>query len=356
MLDEWISAVKDELGIDLDVDTGILLDLARDAAHGVARPAAPLTTFLVGYAAAQGKGGPEAVAEASRKAAALALRWADEDTQDAPSKRGPAPGPGAQRVPRPMRRRPPRVRTSPDDRARCSRRWARPGCRGSRRRGGARPRERRQHRLRRTRPALPATAGHPADPHHRAPPRHRPAQGHPLARGPRDRRPRRTLRHPPGPRLRDPRRRPRPRPGRTARRPQRPALVRHLGDGRLGGRGPRPLGRTRGRGARRARAGRAAERRRGRTDRDRRAGPRGRHRRHPQRARPHRRQGPPPRGPGRRPRPGHPPARPGMPQRRPTAARRHPGDPGSARACRGGRVRHGHRRAPAPGRSPHPGR
>ncbi|MEV6541085.1 NTP transferase domain-containing protein [Streptomyces sp. NPDC051665] len=85
VLDEWISAVKDELGIDLDVDTGTLLDLARDAAHGVARPAAPLTTFLVGYAAAQGKGGPEAVAEAARKAAALALRWADEDTPEAPS-------------------------------------------------------------------------------------------------------------------------------------------------------------------------------------------------------------------------------------------------------------------------------
>ncbi|MFE5892195.1 NTP transferase domain-containing protein [Streptomyces sp. NPDC056462] len=81
VLDEWISAVKDELGIDLDVDTKALLDLARDAAHGVARPAAPLTTFLVGYAAAQardGEGGPEAVAEASRKAAALAMRWAEE--------------------------------------------------------------------------------------------------------------------------------------------------------------------------------------------------------------------------------------------------------------------------------------
>lgn len=83
VLDEWISAVKDELGIDLDVDTGTLLDLARDAAHGVARPAAPLTTFLVGYAAARAEGGPEAVAEAARKAAALALRWADENTPDA---------------------------------------------------------------------------------------------------------------------------------------------------------------------------------------------------------------------------------------------------------------------------------
>ncbi|MFF8989733.1 NTP transferase domain-containing protein [Streptomyces sp. NPDC014983] len=78
VLDEWISAVKDELGIDLDVDTNALLDLARDAAHGVARPAAPLTTFLVGYAAARGEGGPEAVAEAARKAAALALRWEEE--------------------------------------------------------------------------------------------------------------------------------------------------------------------------------------------------------------------------------------------------------------------------------------
>ena len=89
VLDEWITAVKDELGIDLDVDTGLLLDLARDAAHGVARPAAPLTTFLVGYAAARAEGGPEAVAEASRKATALALRWAEE------AKDGAAPPPAA---------------------------------------------------------------------------------------------------------------------------------------------------------------------------------------------------------------------------------------------------------------------
>jgi molybdopterin-guanine dinucleotide biosynthesis protein A len=79
VLDEWITAVKDELGIELDVDIPLLLDLARDAAHGVARPAAPLTTFLVGYAAGKAAGnGPEAVAEATRKAVALALRWAEE--------------------------------------------------------------------------------------------------------------------------------------------------------------------------------------------------------------------------------------------------------------------------------------
>ncbi|MEU6177729.1 NTP transferase domain-containing protein [Streptomyces coeruleorubidus] len=84
VLDEWISAVKDDLGIDLDVDTRLLLDLARDAAHGVDRPAAPLTTFLVGYAAARAGGGPEAVAEAARKAAALAARWAEENAAETP--------------------------------------------------------------------------------------------------------------------------------------------------------------------------------------------------------------------------------------------------------------------------------
>ncbi|NGN70254.1 molybdenum cofactor guanylyltransferase [Streptomyces sp. A7024] len=81
VLDEWLTAAKQELGIELDVDTAALLDLAREAAHGVARPAAPLTTFLVGYAAAQAGGGPEAVAQAARKAAALAARWSEESEE-----------------------------------------------------------------------------------------------------------------------------------------------------------------------------------------------------------------------------------------------------------------------------------
>ncbi|MFF4848207.1 NTP transferase domain-containing protein [Streptomyces sp. NPDC001194] len=87
VLDQWINAAKTELGIDVPVDTKILLDLARDAAHGVARPAAPLTTFLVGYAAARaeaaGADPATAVAEASRKAADLALRWAAEAETEA---------------------------------------------------------------------------------------------------------------------------------------------------------------------------------------------------------------------------------------------------------------------------------
>lgn len=75
-LDDWIAEVRAELDIDLDVDVRGLLDLARVVAHGVDRPAAPLTTFLIGYAAAARGGGPEAVAEAARQAEALAERWA----------------------------------------------------------------------------------------------------------------------------------------------------------------------------------------------------------------------------------------------------------------------------------------
>ncbi len=93
MLDEWISAVKAELGIELDVDTSALLALARDAAHGVARPAAPLTTFLVGYAAAQAGSSPQDVARATEAAARLARRWADESDGDAPGADGPGKTP-----------------------------------------------------------------------------------------------------------------------------------------------------------------------------------------------------------------------------------------------------------------------
>jgi hypothetical protein len=90
VLHDWIAAVKTELGIDLDVDVTGLLDMTREVAHGVARPAAPLTAFLVGYAAASAGGGPEAVAEANRKTAALAVRWGAEHSGE----HGSGPGAG----------------------------------------------------------------------------------------------------------------------------------------------------------------------------------------------------------------------------------------------------------------------
>ncbi len=78
-LDDWIAEVKADLGIDLDVDVHGLLDTARVVAHGVARPAAPLTAFLIGYAAAQRGGGAAAVAEAARRTEALAEGWGPAD-------------------------------------------------------------------------------------------------------------------------------------------------------------------------------------------------------------------------------------------------------------------------------------
>lgn len=78
VLAAWTAAVRTELGAGVEVDRDLLLALAGDAAHGVARPAAPLTTFLVGYAAGLAGGGPEAVADAARRAGELAARWAGE--------------------------------------------------------------------------------------------------------------------------------------------------------------------------------------------------------------------------------------------------------------------------------------
>jgi len=59
-LDEWTAQVSAALGLDPDaLDRDVVLDLTKDVAHGVARPAAPLTAFLLGVAA--GRSGGESV-------------------------------------------------------------------------------------------------------------------------------------------------------------------------------------------------------------------------------------------------------------------------------------------------------
>ena len=58
-LTPWLDEASAALGLTGAVPQALLLDLARDVAHGVARPAAPLTTFLVGLAAGRA-GGSEA--------------------------------------------------------------------------------------------------------------------------------------------------------------------------------------------------------------------------------------------------------------------------------------------------------
>jgi Domain of unknown function (DUF6457) len=55
-LEEWTSRACAELGLDpAAVDMNAVLDLARDVAHGVARPAAPLTAYLLGVAVGRGR-------------------------------------------------------------------------------------------------------------------------------------------------------------------------------------------------------------------------------------------------------------------------------------------------------------
>ena len=49
-LDDWVGRLKDLLGLTEEIDVGAVLDLTRDVAHEVARPAAPLTTFALGLA------------------------------------------------------------------------------------------------------------------------------------------------------------------------------------------------------------------------------------------------------------------------------------------------------------------
>ena len=74
-LHDWIDELCDVLDIEVEVDEALILDLARDAAHMVERRAAPISTFLLGYAAAQFEGDPPQVERLAGLAAVLAARW-----------------------------------------------------------------------------------------------------------------------------------------------------------------------------------------------------------------------------------------------------------------------------------------
>ncbi len=67
----WVNAVKTELGLEEDVDVALILDVAKDAAHAVQRPAAPVTTYLLGLAVGVGADPAQAAAAIAR----LAQSW-----------------------------------------------------------------------------------------------------------------------------------------------------------------------------------------------------------------------------------------------------------------------------------------
>ena len=77
-LDEWTAAVCSALDLDrASVDVSLILDLARDVAHGVARPAAPLSAFLAGLAAGRAGASQEDAAAAIAAITDLATKWQD---------------------------------------------------------------------------------------------------------------------------------------------------------------------------------------------------------------------------------------------------------------------------------------
>jgi hypothetical protein len=77
-LDNWAAAACAELGIEPAIaDTRPVLDLARDVAHGVERPAAPLTAYLLGVAVGRGQD----LQTAAARLRALAGSWPARESQ-----------------------------------------------------------------------------------------------------------------------------------------------------------------------------------------------------------------------------------------------------------------------------------
>ena len=71
-MDRWIMAVSSDLGLDPGAaDARAILDMTRDVAHNVDRPAAPVTAYLTGVAV--GRGMP--LTRALKQVRGLAAGW-----------------------------------------------------------------------------------------------------------------------------------------------------------------------------------------------------------------------------------------------------------------------------------------
>jgi hypothetical protein len=75
-LDAWVVAAAGELGLKPDdVQPSAVLEVARDVAHQVLRPGAPVTAYLMGIAVGRGADPADAAARIS----ALAQAWPGRD-------------------------------------------------------------------------------------------------------------------------------------------------------------------------------------------------------------------------------------------------------------------------------------
>jgi hypothetical protein len=74
-LHDWIDEMCDVLDVDVEVDEGLLLDLAKVVADNVVRMAAPVTTYVLGYAAGLQEADPDGVERLAARVQALAEGW-----------------------------------------------------------------------------------------------------------------------------------------------------------------------------------------------------------------------------------------------------------------------------------------
>ncbi|KJR09581.1 hypothetical protein Y710_00495 [Gordonia sp. QH-12] len=62
-MDRWAQELAPALGLNkAEVPTALLLDVTRDVAHSILRPAGPITTYLIGLAVANGMSAEDAAA------------------------------------------------------------------------------------------------------------------------------------------------------------------------------------------------------------------------------------------------------------------------------------------------------
>jgi hypothetical protein len=74
-LHDWIDELCDTLDVDAEVDEALVLDLAASTARNVEKTAAPVTAYLLGFAAGAQDADPDAVEALAARAQALAEGW-----------------------------------------------------------------------------------------------------------------------------------------------------------------------------------------------------------------------------------------------------------------------------------------
>ncbi|MDR7252924.1 hypothetical protein J2X46_001909 [Nocardioides sp. BE266] len=81
-LHDWIDELSDVLDVETEVDEALILDLAKVAADNVQRTAAPITAYLLGFAAGAADADPDEVEKLAGRAQQLAESW--DKPADAP--------------------------------------------------------------------------------------------------------------------------------------------------------------------------------------------------------------------------------------------------------------------------------